>query len=85
MVVQRRSFGEMTVRYKCRHCEMEIATLPFDADETIRKLHKFEVGEVDDYIEKGKDGETTVHCICEQCEDSLRQFPNYHALNKWLQ
>ncbi|RKJ30219.1 DUF2757 family protein, partial [Butyricicoccus sp. 1XD8-22] len=35
----------MTIRYRCRHCETEIGTLPFDADETIKKLHLFEVGE----------------------------------------
>lgn len=75
----------MPVRYRCRHCETEIGTLPFDADETIRKLHQFEVGEVDDYVEKDERGHTTVHCICEHCEDSLRQFPDYLALKKWLQ
>ncbi|OEC02333.1 hypothetical protein GY31_08005 [Lysinibacillus sphaericus] len=75
----------MAIRYRCRHCEVEIGTLPFDADDTIRKLHIFELGEADDYVEKNQQGETTVHCICEQCEDSLRQYPDYHALNKWIQ
>lgn len=75
----------MPVRYRCRHCETEIGTLPFDADETIRKLHQFEVGEVDDYIEKDERGQTIVHCICEHCEDSLRQFPDYYSLKNWLQ
>lgn len=42
----------MPVRYRCRHCETEIGRLPFDAEETIRKLHQFEIGEIDDYIEK---------------------------------
>ena len=42
----------MSVRYRCRHCEVEIGTLPFDADDTIRKLHIFELGEADDYVEK---------------------------------
>ena len=59
--------------------------LPFDAEETIRKLHLFEIGEIDDYIEKDARGETIVHSICEHCEDSLRQFPDYHALKNWLQ
>ncbi|KMY30693.1 MULTISPECIES: anti-sigma-F factor Fin [Lysinibacillus] len=75
----------MSVRYRCRHCEVEIGTLPFDADDTIRKLHIFELGEADDYVEKDQHGHTTVHCICEQCEDSLKQYPDYHALNKWIQ
>ncbi len=75
----------MPIRYKCRHCDTEIGILPFDADETMKKLHLFEIGEVDDYIEQDARGETTVHSICEHCEDSLRQFPDYHSLKKWLQ
>lgn len=74
----------MPIRYRCRHCQVEIGTLPFDASQTPR-LHQFEIGEIDDYIEQNEQGETTVHSICEQCEESLRQFPNYHALKRWLQ
>ena len=75
----------MTVRYRCRHCDTEIGTLPFDGDEAIRKLHLFEVGEIDDYIDKNSQGETIVHSICEHCEESLRQYPDYYALKNWLQ
>ncbi|MBD8034846.1 MULTISPECIES: anti-sigma-F factor Fin [Solibacillus] len=75
----------MPVRYLCRHCKVEIGTLPFEAEETIKKIHLFEIGEIDDYLEKNERGETTVHSICEHCEESLRQFPDYYALKKWLQ
>lgn len=75
----------MTIRFRCRHCEAEMGVLASSSNETIRKLHQFEIGEVDDYIETTKDGDTVVHCICEHCEDSLRRFPDYYALNKWLQ
>ena len=75
----------MAVRYRCRHCDVEMGTLPFNTDETIRKLHQLEIGEIDDYIEKNERGEMTVHSICEHCESSLRQFPDYYALKKWLQ
>ncbi|MGN7478897.1 anti-sigma-F factor Fin [Solibacillus silvestris] len=75
----------MPVRYRCRHCEVEIGTLPFNAEETVQKLHLFEIGEIDDFIKKDERGETTVYSICEHCEESLRQFPDYYALKKWLQ
>lgn len=75
----------MTIRFRCRHCETEIGTVHASTNETIRRLQQFEIGAVDDYVEVKKNGDTIVHCICEQCEDSLRQFPDYHALNKWLQ
>ncbi len=65
----------MSVRYRCRHCEVEIGTLPFDADDTIRKLHIFELGEADDYVEKDQHGHTTVHCI----------FPFCKMANKYIQ
>ena len=75
----------MPLRYKCRHCETELGEIPFDTKETMKKLQLTEVGEIDDYIELDAKGDATVHCICEQCEDSLRQFPHYHSLKKWLQ
>ena len=75
----------MTVRYRCRHCKAVLGTLPIETEEAIQKLHQFEVGEIEEFIERQPNGETTVHCICEQCEASMRQFPNYYALKNWLQ
>ena len=75
----------MPLRYKCRHCEREMGQLPVDASETMNKLHLFEIGEIEEYIHLDAKGVPTVHCICEQCEDSLRRFPHYYSLKKWLQ
>ena len=75
----------MPIHYKCRHCETELGQIPFDTAETMKKLQLTEVGEVDDYIVLDAKGDATVNCICEQCEDSLRQFPHYYSLKKWLQ
>lgn len=75
----------MTVSYRCRHCKAVLGTLPFETEETIHKLHQFEIGEIEEFIERQPNGETTVHTICEQCEASMRQFPNYYALRNWLQ
>ena len=63
----------MAIRYKCRHCETEIGTLPFESvKETILELQKMDEGEEEHFLTYGKDGELTVRCICEQCEQSLR-------------
>lgn len=75
----------MTIRYRCRYCEVELGTLPFTNEEDVKKLHLFEVGEIDDYIGKNAAGETIVHSICEYCEQSVKQYPDYYALKKWLQ
>ena len=76
----------MAIRYTCRHCETEIGTLPFESvKETILQLQKMDEGEEEHFLTYEKDGALTVRCICEQCEQSLRTFPDYYTLNKWLQ
>ncbi len=76
----------MAIRYTCRHCETEIGTLPFEsAKETILLLQKMDEGEEERFLTYEKNGELTVRCICEQCEQSLLRFPDYYTLNKWLQ
>jgi hypothetical protein len=76
----------MAIRYTCRHCETEIGTLPFEsAQETILLLQKMDEGEAEQFLTYEKDGKLTVRCICEQCEQSLRSFPDYYTLKKWLQ
>ncbi|KAA0941013.1 anti-sigma-F factor Fin family protein [Sporosarcina sp. ANT_H38] len=76
----------MAIRYTCRHCETEIGTLPFEsAKETVLLLHQMNEAEAEHFLAYEKDGALTVRCICEQCEQSLQRFPDYYALNKWLQ
>ena len=75
----------MTIRYLCRYCEVEIGSLPFKDEEAVKKLHLFEVGEIDDYVGKNAEGDTIVQSICEHCEQSVKQYPDYYALKKWLQ
>ncbi|MFJ7936804.1 anti-sigma-F factor Fin [Sporosarcina sp. NPDC096371] len=76
----------MAIRYTCRHCETEIGTLPFESvKETILQLQKTDEGQEDQFLTYEKDGDLTVRCICEQCEQSLLRFPDYYTLNKWLQ
>ena len=75
----------MPLRYKCRHCETEIGQIPYDTVDTMKRLQLTEVGEIDEFIELDAKGDATVQCICEHCEDSLRQFPHYHSLKKWIQ
>ncbi|MBE1556180.1 anti-sigma-F factor Fin [Sporosarcina limicola] len=76
----------MAIRYTCRHCETEIGTLPFEsAKETVLQLQKMDEGKEERFLTYDRDGALMVRCICEQCEQSLRSFPDYYTLNKWLQ
>ncbi|MFS0577343.1 anti-sigma-F factor Fin [Sporosarcina sp. 179-K 3D1 HS] len=76
----------MGIRYTCRHCESEIGTIPFDSvKETVRYLQKWDESEEERFLVYEKNGDLTVRCICEHCEQSLRNFPDYYSLQKWLQ
>jgi len=77
----------MAVRYQCRHCEVEVGSLPFEsAKETLGLLQKLDKeGKDDQYLALGKDGAVTVRCICEHCEQALQSFPDYYTFKKWLQ
>ncbi|WP_438314086.1 anti-sigma-F factor Fin [Sporosarcina sp. FA9] len=76
----------MAIRYKCRHCDTEIGSLPFEsAKETLQMLQRMDETEEEQFLMYEKGGAVTVRCICEQCEQSLEKFPNYYTLRKWLQ
>ncbi len=75
----------MAIRYRCRHCNTEIGVLPFDSEESIRKLHQLNEQDAKEFIRHEQNGDKTVESICEHCEDSLKKFPNYYALKNWLQ
>lgn len=76
----------MAIHYKCRHCNTEVGSLPFEsARETVLLLQKMDEAEEERFLTYEKDGALTVRCICEQCEQSLQRFPDYYTLKKWLQ
>ena len=76
----------MAIRYTCRHCETEIGSLPFEsAKETILMLQKMDEEEEEHFLQYEEDGNVTVRCICEQCEQALQRFPDYYSLKKWIQ
>ena len=75
----------VTIHYRCRYCEQQLGTLPFKNKETIQKIHQLEIGEIDDYVDADSQGDIVVQCICEQCEQAMRSFPNYYAMKRWLQ
>lgn len=75
------------IHYHCRHCETEVGSLPFEsAKEALSLIREMDEHEKDEqFLTYQKDGALVVYCICEQCEQALKQFPDYYALKKWLQ
>ncbi|MDX1807494.1 MAG: anti-sigma-F factor Fin [Paenisporosarcina sp.] len=75
----------MAIRVKCRHCDTLMGYLPSDSAE--RNSHVKELKEefAEEFISKDDLGKVTIKSTCEHCEQSLRLFPNYYAINKWIQ
>lgn len=75
------------IHYHCRHCKTEVGSLPFEsAKEALQLIQEMDDREGDErFLTYQKDGKLVVRCICEQCEQTLQQYPDYYALKKWLQ
>ena len=76
----------MTVKYTCRHCDTEIGSIPVESvRDLILSLKDEDESQEERFVHVAEDGTTTVRCICEHCEESLRMNPDYHTLKKWIQ
>jgi len=76
----------MVVRYTCKRCNTEIGSIPFDsARDVIRQLQENDEKEKERFLDTDDKGAMTVRCICEQCEQSLRMFPDLYHLENWKQ
>ncbi|MDV6378971.1 DUF2757 family protein [Sporosarcina sp. GW1-11] len=73
------------IRYSCSHCDTEIGSIPLDAAEAILyQIKNLDKGEKRSFLSVNDEG-MRIRCICEQCEQSLKTFPDYYTLKKWLQ
>ncbi|AXI00728.1 DUF2757 family protein [Sporosarcina sp. PTS2304] len=73
------------IRYSCSHCDSEIGSIPLDAAEVvIRQIKALDEGENTSFLTINEHG-AYIQCICEHCEQSLKTFPDYYTLKKWLQ
>lgn len=75
------------IHYHCRHCKIEIGTLPMICrGEILPTITKLEAQCEDEcFLTYEEDGTLTVHTICECCEETLQKSPHYYTLEKWLQ
>ncbi|PIC63674.1 hypothetical protein CSV79_10590 [Sporosarcina sp. P13] len=73
------------IRYSCSHCDTEIGSISLDAAEAVLcQIKSLDEGEKDSFLSVNDEG-THIRCICEHCEQSLKAFPDYYTLKKWLQ
>lgn len=76
----------MNIIYKCRHCEQNIGTLRTD-EVSFDQLgwERLTVEERTEMIQTSANGDVEIRVICENCETTLKENPNYHELDFFIQ
>ena len=74
----------MAIHYYCRHCQKNIGTISkWEAD-----LEQLGINNLEDFNNKEKiydsQGNLHVKVICEECENILRDNPDYHENESFL-
>ncbi|WP_156289992.1 anti-sigma-F factor Fin family protein [Oceanobacillus salinisoli] len=76
----------MSIVYKCRHCGQEIGKLDNQiVDTSTLGFNQLSVKEKEEMIQYRDDGDIHVQTICESCEETLGQHPQYHELDFFIQ
>lgn len=76
----------MSIVYKCKHCKHTIGTLRQQIVSTsMLGLERLTSSDKQRMMEYKENGDIHIHVICENCEDTLQQHPNYYELDYFLQ
>ncbi len=76
----------MSIVYKCRHCGHTIGKLDHQVVTTsMLGWDKLTPQDKQRMIQYKENGDVHIQSICENCEDSLRQHPDYYELEYFLQ
>ena len=75
----------MAIRVKCRHCDTVMGYFPSDSAERNSRVKELKEEFAEEFIMQDEQGKVTIKSTCEHCEQSLKLFPNYYAINKWIQ
>lgn len=75
----------MSIVYKCRHCGHVIGELSQDVLVT-EKLGWDQLSHEDkkEMIQHQSNGDIYIQAICESCEESLSNHPEYHELDYFI-
>lgn len=76
----------MAIIYKCRHCKHEIGKITNQVISTsMLGLDQLTSSEKQKMIQYKENGDVLIQAICENCEASLEQHPDYYELEFFLQ
>ncbi|MCE7791256.1 anti-sigma-F factor Fin family protein [Salipaludibacillus sp. CUR1] len=75
----------MAFHYYCRHCRQKIGDLDVDIDRRQLGLEQLTEQDEQEMIEYDKQGNVYIRIICEECEQALAKFPDYHEQDTFIQ
>jgi hypothetical protein len=75
----------MTIRVKCRHCKTEMGHLTDRSVLEHGRVQQMREEFAEEFITQDEKGTLNVTSICEHCENTLRENPNYYAMQNWIQ
>lgn len=76
----------MSIVYKCTHCQHVIGRLrKSDAYKSKLGLDMLSNADKEDMIHYQTNGDIHIQTICESCEASLNNHPQYHELDFFIQ
>lgn len=77
----------MSIICKCRHCKSVLGTIDQDHFDTIMdQLQRISMSDsIDQFIQIEEHGVASIQVICENCEEALGKYPEYHELDYFLQ
>lgn len=75
----------MAIHYYCRHCHGNVGKLSkWEADLDQLGLNDLSSEERKEMMSYDSQGNIHVKIICEECENTLRENPDYHAYESFL-
>jgi len=76
----------MSIVYKCRHCGHVIGQLDQSSVNKSRLgLDKLSNEDKEEMVQYHSNGDVHIQAICESCEESLGDHPQYHELDFFIQ
>lgn len=76
----------MSIVYQCRHCGHKIGEIASNAiDFSALGINELTAEEKEQYVHYEEDGTVRIHAICDSCKQTLKERPEYHELDFFIQ
>jgi len=76
----------LSIVYNCRHCGLEIGRLDNQMiDTSLLGFNQLSAEEKQEMIQYRDNGDILVRTICESCQETLGENPQYHELDFFIQ